>query len=49
MGLFRLLPRRVRRQIHKDYMASRGCTYCADGLVTFHSSAFLDDPLFQEA
>jgi O-methyltransferase len=48
-ALLKLLPRRVKRAIHEEYTRSKGCSYNHDGLVTFHHSDFLKDPLFQEA
>jgi O-methyltransferase len=48
-SLLRLLPRRVKRAIHEEYTRAKGCSYNHDGLVTFHHSDFLKDPLFQEA
>lgn len=32
-----------------EHVCTTGATYCDDGLVTFHNSDFLQDPLFQRA
>jgi hypothetical protein len=47
--MIRLLPRRFQRAVYQHYLEAKGCTYCRDGLATFHSSAFLADPRFVEA
>ncbi len=44
-----LLPRKLRRTIHKHYVDAEGCTYRHDGFITFRNADFLNEPLFQEA
>src|SRR2546428_13754318 len=48
-SLLNILPRKVKRAIHEHYTRARGCSYNRDGLITFHHSDFLKDPLFQES
>ena len=48
-SLLDILPRKVRRAIHENYTRAKGCSYNRDGLITFHHSDFLADPLFQES
>src|SRR5262245_57592373 len=47
--LIGLLPRKLRRAIHKQYVDSEGCTYRHDGLITFRAADFRHDPLFRAA
>jgi hypothetical protein len=46
-GLLKYLPGKVRRAIHEEYTRDKGCSYNHDGLITFHHSDFLKEPLFQ--
>jgi O-methyltransferase len=48
-SLLNMLPRKVKRAIHEHYTRAKGCSYNRDGLITFHHSDFLKDPLFQES
>src|SRR5947209_19655931 len=48
-SLLKILPRKVKRAIHEQYTRAKGCSYNRDGLITFHHSDFLADPLFQES
>jgi hypothetical protein len=48
-SVLKLLPRKVQRAIHEQYTRIKGCSYNRDGLITFHHSDFLADPLFQES
>jgi len=48
-SLLKILPRKVKRIIHEQYTRAKGCSYNRDGLITFHQSDFLNDPLFRES
>src|SRR5207302_2681589 len=48
-SLLNILPRKVKRAIHEQDTRAKGCSYNRDGLITFHHSDFLADPLFQES